>query len=262
MINIANAYSKEYDIKFNATKSKYILCNSSNPNPGTLCFNNDELQPLEYAKHLGTLLGPGAKDLNIKNAVCDLVTRTNITLAQFKFANSYTRYKLFKAFCMAAYGCQLWDFSDKLMQPVYTAWRKCVRKVWRVNARTHNRLIHLICDDMPIDVQLHRRFFKFVKSALCSKNEYVKLSATLAIRGSQSSVCNSLNFICRKYDICKYDVHRTGINCIKPTVADCEDIHTASIIKELICERDNLHHRELQFTNSEIEEFLQLLCTV
>ncbi len=92
---------------------------------------------------------------------------------------------------MSVYGCQLWDFSSKVANDFYIAWRKCIRRLVSLPYTTHNRLLHIICNDIPVDLQLHKRFVTFFIKALNSNNTSVKLCAKLAFNGSRSNACRS-----------------------------------------------------------------------
>ena len=55
------------------------------------------------------------------------------------FKNTYTdtKYELFKVYCMPLYGSVLWDFSSRYINSFYTTWRKCIRRLFGLPARTH-----------------------------------------------------------------------------------------------------------------------------
>ena len=114
------------------------------------------------------------------------------------------KYHLFKTFCMSVYGSQLWDFSAPQCERFYTAWRKAVRRLCYLNARTHCNLLPLIVNDDPVHVQLHRRFVNFFSRLLSSTNSCVRILSQLAFE-SGSNVSKSIQFISRKYD---FDVNR------------------------------------------------------
>ena len=65
-------------------------------------------------------------------------------------------------------------------------------------------LLHLICSDIQVDLQLHLRFLKFMTSCIKRDNVCVKISAKHALLGSRSNACNSLSLICSKYHIDHY----------------------------------------------------------
>ena len=110
-----------------------------------------------------------------------------------------------KFFCMSLYGSVLWDFSSKHVEMFYTTWRRCIRRLLGLPYRTHNNLLHLICNNIPVDGQFHLRFLNFFVNNLKSDNTCVKLCALLCLRGSRSAASNSLNFITNLYSMDKYN---------------------------------------------------------
>ena len=59
-------------------------------------------------------------------------------------------------------------------------------RLLNLSKKPHTR--HLICNDCPIDVQLYKRFNKFIHTILNSDYDCVKLAGKMAVYGSQSSV--------------------------------------------------------------------------
>ena len=55
------------------------------------------------------------------------------------------------------------DFDSKLINKLYVAWRKAVRKLLKVPQRTHGYLLHGIENIVPVNVQLHKRLIRFTK---------------------------------------------------------------------------------------------------
>ena len=63
---------------------------------------------------------------------------------------------------MSIYGSQLWKFNRfSNVNKFYIAWRKKVRRIWKINSRTHNVLINKINRCAPIDVILEKHCIKF-----------------------------------------------------------------------------------------------------
>ena len=185
-------------------------------------------------------------------------------MAQFSKIFPDIRYQLFKTYCMPLYGCQLWDFSQKDVEYFYTAWRKAIRFIWRIPFRSHNNLLSYICEDLPVEAQLHRRFMKFYYKVLSSVNSLVSTCGLLARDGSCSNVCNSLNVISRKYSINKYNLPPTYAQCLKQinshgVLQDNEIEVTAKLIRELCQARDGGIRTIL--TREEIAYAIETLCT-
>jgi hypothetical protein len=179
------------------------------------------------------------------NRINDFVRRVNVLCAKFRYLHTNARYALFKSYCMSLYGCQLWDLESKHMELFYVAWRKCVCRVLNVNVRTHCALLPLICDDLPINVQLNKRFSNFFTNIRISQNVLVKYCGHLAVAGSRSACCNNLN-------ISKlYQTKKCTLNDVDETT-----LQTAGAIKDFIFLRDNTPDNA-----NCIADILDCLCT-
>ena len=62
---------------------------------------------------------------------------------------------------------------DLMLFLFYTLWRKCIRKLLYLSPITHSRFPPLLCDDIPVELQLFRRFNKFLWNVLKSSNPCV-----------------------------------------------------------------------------------------
>ena len=71
------------------------------------------------------------------------------------------------------YGCQLWNFESKEVHHFYVAWRKAVRKLWRLPYTTHCNLLHTINNSLPIEISLEKRSVKSIWSCVNSENDVV-----------------------------------------------------------------------------------------
>ena len=68
--------------------------------------------------------------------------------------NMLHKIEFFTTFCIDAYGCQLRNFESTEVHNVYVAWRKAVRKLWRLPYNTHCNLLHTINNSLPIEISL------------------------------------------------------------------------------------------------------------
>ena len=157
----------------------------------------------------------------------DLHSRTNVLFSRFSFCSPDVRYKLFKSQCVIAYGSTLWDFDSASVKGYFTAWRRNVRRIWGLPACTHTRLLAGICGDRSIDHQLLSRSVKFVRNASVSTNRLLSSCIRLALRGSGSSVSNTIAKIC--FD---FGVDRVWVSSFAGPLPDTDpptDFHTNSI---------------------------------
>jgi hypothetical protein len=204
MLCICNEFSKEFNIMFNPSKSSLIVHTPNGPLSTSAIFNGELIQSEKNAIHLGNIVGYIREEEKMSKCVGEFYGKVNLLLSQFGSVNENIRYSLFKTYCMPLYGCQLWNMSSRSINLLFTAWRKCVRRIWQVHPMTHCNLLHLICNDLPVEQQIHKRFLKFLFSILESKNKIIYLCGQLALCGSQSKLGNNINYLCDIYNISKY----------------------------------------------------------
>ena len=164
MLNVCEDFAKDYNILFNASKSKLMYFGKNNLNcENQLCMSNgSSIAFVEQCVHLGTKIYSDISKKNIDNATNDLYMRTNNLMADFSYAQSSTLSVVYNAYCMNVYGSQLWCFNDyKSVERFYIAWRKTIRRIWRLDKRTHNVLINLINRCLPINLILEKRCVKY-----------------------------------------------------------------------------------------------------
>ena len=199
----------------NDDNGRLLVCGATDTDVMNISLNGNIIHRVPTEQHLGNWFGPGLLDEHFKAAInADMCNRT--MLATFRKCNYTVKYKLFKSFCTAMYGSSLWDLSDKKVECVYTAWRKCLRRLLDVPPTTHCDLLPIICDDKSFDLQIHKRFLGFFEKAVSSTNSCVSLCAKLALNGSRSAACRSLNYVCEKYGVRKYSIVTGGRQAFLP----------------------------------------------
>ena len=108
---------------------------------------------MKQCVHLGTIIHSDIIRKSIDSAVNDLFLRTNNLIADFSNTHSSTLSVMFKSYCMIVDGSQLWSYNDfRAVERFYTAWRKTIRRIMRIDKRTHNLLIHAINNFLPISL--------------------------------------------------------------------------------------------------------------
>ena len=140
-----------------------------------------------------------------------------------------------------------------------------MRRVLGIPFNTHCRLLSLLCNELSIESQLHIRFLKFFHQSLNSENECLQICSQMALRGSRSKTCNSINFICTKYWFPKQNLAYRDIHDIVDKVCQVsdethaqDDLITASVISEMLSARDNKHFEVLSLDQINI---IIYLCT-
>ena len=174
---------------------------------------------VEYFIHLGCLVGPNSFSKSLERNISKFYSEVNLLMAQFGKAFASSRHRLFQSYCMSCYGSQLWDYSSKEVDKFFVAWRKAIRLLWKLPRKTHCVLLPLISCDLPIELQMHRRFFKYIHKVINSKNSVVNMYGKLILEGSRSSTGKSFNFLLSKYGVSReslLDDECTALVVMKP----------------------------------------------
>ena len=211
MLNVFEDYAKEYNILFNASKSKLMHFGKKYFDAQHVLHmsNGSKIDYVEQCVHLGTTLYSDISIRNINNAVNDLFMRTNNLMADFSNAHSSTLSVLYNSYCMNVYGSQLWCFNDyKSVERFYIAWRKTIRRIWRIDKRTHNVLTNLINGCLPINLMLEKRCIKFIWNFFNSTHELHKTVAINCFYNQGSTLAENIRYLMYKYNILIDDWHR------------------------------------------------------
>ena len=264
MLNTCERYASEYNVMFNAQKSKLIV-RSRDPNyvpVVNVSFMSDFIEAVPHDKHLGNMFGNVSQNELVANLINDFQRRVNMIKHHFKYLPSHIMYHIFKTYCMPLYGIQLLDLDSNVISRFYVAWRKAIRYSLNLPWRTHSNLLHLICDDLPIDFQLYKRFLKFARSLYLSQNEIVSAAFQLALEGSGSPTGNSISKIADVMNVNRQDVFTSNFNFGEAYDCSSDELSVALAIKDILHMRYNQYFGCPTFYNSnECNMILQHLCT-
>ena len=102
---------------------------------------------------------------------------------------------------MSLYGCELWNYNSRYINDIIcnVAWRKVIRKLFKLPYRTHN---YLVCGIVEcITVKLDRRLAKFVHFMIHSKNSTVRELIAHFLITESSVFAENCRYLKHKYDI-------------------------------------------------------------
>ena len=262
MLSICDSFAEEFLLTFNPIKSKYLVFRDSTNVHQALSFRWRDLILKESPNevHLGTSVETGTGDARamVHQAVCQFYARFNVVISNFSFCSNSVKYFLFKSLCMSVYTSQLWDFESRSVEQFFVAWRKAIRRLLRLPSRTHNCLLHLIVNDMPVECQLHRRFVKFFFKCTYSSNACTRVCTHLATLNSNSNVSNSLNHISSLYRFHYSDFQLCSLSNILPLIHRTSDVHEIQRASAII---DFLNFQNSSIDHNNINFILNFLCT-
>jgi len=262
MLRVCEQYANEFNILFNATKSKLIIrsknvisCSDFKP---VVSFMNGNIEVVQSDKHLGNIIGNVNQADIVQNIVNDLKTKTNMVKFQFKNLPPHVMYSLFKTHCMPLYGSQLLDLSDfRAIDRLYVAWRKAIRYILRLPSRTHSRLLHLICHDHPVEHQMYCRFVR----ALCTSSNKIVIKCCEMIRnGSNSPVSNSLSHVAHYFHTNRMNLHNIDVKTFEPEHSDFDSSISIAINDLLNMRNSTFLNQPSFFSFDECCELLHELC--
>ena len=263
MLQICTQYGMEYNVLFNPDKTKLIHINNINCNISpNICFMSKHIESVSFEKHLGFPIGNVNSQLIISQAVNQFIGKVNMVISHFKCLRYDIMYKLFKTYCMPLYGCPLWDFTSKIINKFYVAWRKSMRRILNIPRTTHCVLLNEICDDMSVQDQLYIRFINFYKSLINSGNNITQTCAKLALQGSNSVVSNNITIISRHMAKSRFEITLVNKSHFHNNVTISDE---ASVIRDIL----HMKHYNMftptcsQLLNQdELDFMLMTLCTM
>ena len=239
LLSIADHFGKEFNISFNADKTKFLDLSKGTNRVNNITFNNNIIQTSSSAIHLGNWIGENSSDQNIELRLLDFNSMVNYINFAFKHVQYDVKLKLFSSYCMFLYGSNLWDFTSVKFEYFCTQWRKAIRKILGVPYVMSSNLFHVICDSCPIDSQLILRFLKFMDISINSDNYNTSLCCKLALQGSGSSVSNNILLVKHKYSITDaHDIYKKVKTMIYSGENDWHDYIIGNLVRETIHVRD------------------------
>jgi len=106
---------------------------------------------------------------------------------------------VYKAY-RSIFGCELWLLDSCSIEKFCVAWRKGLIRVLDLPRATHNHLLPLLSNNLPIYDEKGKRSARFIVTCLCSDNNLVKSAVNYGILARCHSVVGSnVMFLTRRY---------------------------------------------------------------
>ena len=157
----------------------------------------------------------------------------------------------------------LWNFSKPHVEDFYVAWRKVIRRLWKLPNLTHCNLLHTINNSLPINIILEKRCAKFIWSSLNSNNKIINSISRTAICNPFSDMGDNYRYITAKYSIPIIAWTRPLPHLLKYFTSYIEsyivDEAYGFMIRELCLHRDR---RDFILNANELSTLIDYLCTV
>jgi hypothetical protein len=209
MLALCDGYATEFDIQFNAQKSKCLIvaaanrrfihssCNISKFNVG-----GHDVDFVESYIHLGHVITSKLDDTD------DIMHRRNLFIGQvnsvlcfFADLDSLVKVKLFKAYCCSLYGSVLWSLDNRALTDIGVAWRRGLRRVLGLPFDAHSFLLPLLSETLPLPDELCKRFLGFSSSCFLGRSLLVRSIAWHGVYVARYNSPFGKNFLlcCKRY---------------------------------------------------------------
>ena len=149
IVDVSVSYARKHDVIYNGSKSQYSI-------------DGNVLENVNEAVHLSHHVSVINKDCMLQHAISKFWRSFNIIQADFGRLYPEIQCDLFIAYCSSFYGAALWNICSATFKQLCAAWRKCLRKIWRVHPMTHCDVIALLSHCKPMEIGIQQRFCKFV----------------------------------------------------------------------------------------------------
>ena len=269
MLSVCEHYAIKRNLKFstdtNPSKSKTkcmaYLYKERELRKLELCGN--KLPWVKNGKHLGMRIDAIKDNLLTKDVMekrARYIQRNNELVQEFSYANSATKAFINRTFNSDAYGSVLWDLFGKETQMLYNTWSVSVRKMFKLDRKTHRYLIEPISGMEHLKCAIHKRFISFTEKLSSSPKTVVKDLYRKFGNDCRSTTGSNLRRVMLHYNTIPFsptpnEVSRKGFEA----TPEGEEWRS-NVIHELIDVRDGAMKMS-GWTLQEIEETLVYLCT-
>ncbi len=89
------------------------------------------------------------------------------------------------------YGAPLWLLFSQGVSDACIAWRKALRKIWKLSPMTHCDIVALVAESKPLEVSLRQRFCKFSTGIDKYGSDVLRTVVNVAWSNPFSVYCNN-----------------------------------------------------------------------
>ena len=255
MLQISDAFASQFDILFNAQKSKFLVINPVSRRHFINIFseirfyvNGKQIENVKSYAHLGHIITSLFNDnddvLHRRNC---FVGQVNNALCFFRSLDLVVKLKLFKAYCSSIYGCELWALDCSTIEVFCTAWRKALRRTIDLPLNSHKFVLPFLSDTLPIMDEIYKRSSRFIVSCLFAKSAVVRSLAWYGINEAKyhSVIGSNALYCCKHFGWSVKEFSLNMINLQNSSFFDFSfdrftpsEVQSALTLHELICIRE------------------------
>ena len=198
--------------------------------------------------HLGHIFNANLlNDDDILSRRGSFIGQTNTFLCNFSKVDISVRNKLFHNYCSSHYGAELWDLNSRKVEDYCIAWRKALRKVWKLPYDASSINVALVSNTAPLLDELCRRANNFTHTCLQCDSNFVQTVAMHGISaGARSPIGRNAVFCSLRFNMHIDDVGKRKLSnnhCFEQyrNKLNVDSVDRAAALRELIYVREGLY---------------------
>jgi len=102
------------------------------------------------------------------------VRHAHNSLCYSRKLHPFVQYRPFQAYCTCLYGCELWLLTNCNIDALCVDWRKTLPRIWNLPSCMHSRLVHLICNCLPLFDEIYRRSLHFIRTCALHNSPLIR----------------------------------------------------------------------------------------
>ena len=216
LLGICDVFASEFDIQFNASKSKFTVVIPAcarfvyrNVNTCLFSIGDQQIEYVTFYCHLGHIITNKFDDKDdIANRRNHFIGQVNSLLCFFSKMDLSVKVRLFKSYCSSIYGCELWHLEGGDVENFSCALRTALRRLLVVPFNVHSFILPFLTDSLPILYEICKRFLHFLSACLFSKSGLVQSVARHGILFCKYNSVIGSNFLycCKLFNLSYDDV--------------------------------------------------------
>ena len=270
MLKVCERYAGEHNLKFstntnpNKSKTKCMAFLNKDRPLRKLKLCGHELPWVEKGKHLGVKVTNDPRSIlgdDVMEKRARYIQSNNELMQEFSFTHSRTKAFVNRVFNSHFYGSVLWNLYERESNMLYNTWSVSVRKMFRVDRKTHRYLIEPISRMQHIKSALRSRFIGFMKRLASSRKSVLRHAFKVFSKDCRSTTgANVRNILLESGALLFEQLSMSDIKRIEFHPTPAEEQWRISVINDLIDIRDGMDD-DIGWTKDDINETLEYLCT-
>ena len=249
MLKISLDFSEKFHMKFNASKSQYIIFSPKGNSRKTngIFVGNRLIHSQSKVTHLGHIIYADLNSCDLEGVTGAFYKQFNLFMRKFGHVPSAIKAKLFNTHCASFYGGSLIPLAK--VGKLQVLYRKALRQVFGLSYRTHCKILSCMPFCSCHEHMFLLRFAKFAASALQHEYAIVRHIFHRATSHKYSAFGLNISHMCSKLMVNQTDVLNmpwTELRLLikKNCKMNChrqDNVVSSNIVFELCQARDGLY---------------------